>query len=85
MDANQTDQPARPNAASPTALPVEEYNYRHFRTRDVLRDAEGTLHRRGIQPGELAPDFELPRVRGGTLRLSALRDKPVLLHFGSFT
>ncbi len=36
-------------------------------------------------PGEVAPDFKLPRAGGGTLRLSELRGRPVLLHFGSFT
>ncbi|MBA2362795.1 MAG: redoxin domain-containing protein, partial [Chloroflexia bacterium] len=40
---------------------------------------------RGIQPGEAAPDFELPQAGGGQLRLSDLRGKPVLLHFGSYS
>jgi len=50
-----------------------------------LSDAQATIEKRGIQSGEMAPDFELTRVDGGTLRLSELRGKPVLLHFGSFT
>lgn len=41
-----------------------------------------------IAEGDLAPDFELPRVDGGgTVRLSSLLDdgKPVALVFGSYT
>lgn len=39
-----------------------------------------------LQPGDPAPDFELPRLDGkGSVRLSALRGKPVLLVFGSYT
>ena len=33
------------------------------------------------QPGDTAPDFELPRDGGGTLRLSDMRGKPVVLYF----
>ncbi len=66
-------------------LSSEEYNFEHFRTKHLLSDAQATIEKRGIQPGEMAPDFELARVGGGTLRLSELRGKPVLLHFGSFT
>ncbi len=36
--------------------------------------------------GDLAPDFELPAAGAdGTVRLSALRGKPVALIFGSHT
>jgi len=66
-------------------LPIDEYNYEHFRTTHLLRDAKRTLTKRGIAPGELAPDFELAHVEGGSLRLSDLRGKPVLLHFGSYS
>ncbi|KXF77293.1 hypothetical protein ATN84_07805 [Paramesorhizobium deserti] len=31
--------------------------------------------------GDIAPDFSLPRDGGGTLSLSALRGKPVILYF----
>jgi hypothetical protein len=72
-------------ASTPGALPVGEYNFAHFRTRHLLYDVQGTMEKRGISPGSVAPDFELPRVGGGTARLSDLRDQPVLLHFGSFT
>lgn len=63
----------------------EEYNYEHFRTKHYLLDGQGTLTGRGIAPGELAPDFEMSTVEGGTLRLSELRGRPALLHFGSPT
>ena len=66
-------------------LSLEEYNFEHFRTRHLMLDAEGTIRHRGIEPGEPAPDFELPMASGGTLRLSDLRDRPTLLHFGSPT
>ena len=68
--------------AKPSA---DEYNFDHFRTRHLVHDAQRTLARHGIQPGKTAPDFQLPRVGGGSLRLSDLRDKPTLLHFGSFS
>ena len=66
--------------------PSGEYNYGHFRTKHLLQDARRTIQKQGILPGQMAPDFELPRASdgGGTLRLSALRGKPALLHFGSF-
>ncbi len=35
----------------------------------------------GPQIGDLAPDFELPRDGGGTLKLSDLRGKSVVLYF----
>lgn len=65
--------------------PLDEYNFEHFRTRHLAYDAQATVRTCGIQPGEIAPDFELPRVGGGTFRLSEHRQKPVLLHFGSYT
>jgi hypothetical protein len=47
-----------------------------------LKARAGTL-----QPGDPAPDFELPRLdHSGVVRLSALRGaKPVVLIFGSYT
>jgi len=66
-------------------MSLDEYNFEHFRTKHLLSDAKATVEERGIQPGEMAPDFELPRVGGGSLRLSELRGKPVILHFGSFS
>jgi hypothetical protein len=66
-------------------LSVDEYNYEHFRFKEYRSDMKRTIQKVGIPPGAFAPDFELPRVGGGTLRLSDLQDKPVILHFGSFT
>ena len=65
--------------------PTNEYNFEHFRTIHLLEDARKTLEKYGVQPGAMAPDFELARADGGTLRLSDLRERPVLIHFGSFT
>lgn len=64
---------------------LDEYNYEHFRARYLVEDGQRTIQGSGVWPGEVAPDFELPRVAGGTVRLSELRGAPVLLHFGSFT
>lgn len=75
---------ARRFAAMPHQSP-EEYNYEHFRTRHLVRDAKRTLEASGIRPGEEAPNFERPTVGGGSLRLSDLRGRPVLLRFGSVT
>ena len=72
------------NLRQPT-MPAGRYNFRHFRLKHVLADAQRTIARHGIQPGTPAPDFTLPRVGGGSLRLGELRGRPVLLHFGSFS
>lgn len=66
-------------------LSLEEYNFEHFKTKHLLKDAQRTMESKGIQPGEEAPDFELPRVDGGSLRLSEMRGRPFLLRFGSIT
>lgn len=63
----------------------DEYNYEHFKPKVLLEDGQRTIEARGIKPGEMAPDFELPQVGGGTLRLSELRGKPTILHFGSYS
>lgn len=64
---------------------VETYNFQHFKREHLLFDLKQTLLRHGVQPGALSPDFKLPRVGGGEVQLSTLRDKPVLLHFGNYT
>ena len=65
---------------------TDEYNFEHFRTGILLEDGQRTIQARGILPGELAPDFELPQVGGGRLRLSDFqRGQPTILHFGSYS
>lgn len=64
---------------------TEDYNFAHFKTSILLEDGLRTVEARGILPGELAPDFELLQVGGETLRLSDLRGRPTILHFGSFS
>lgn len=61
------------------------YNFEHFRRYILMADAQRTQERHGIWPGMLAPDFEMPLPTGEFLRLSDLRGRPVLLHFGSYT
>ena len=39
-----------------------------------------------VRPGEMAPDFHLPTIdHSSEVQLSALRGKPVVLVFGSYT
>lgn len=66
-------------------LSPDGYNFRHFRAEQLLGDLQATREKRGVPAGALAPDFELPRLDGGNLRLSTLRGQPALLHFGSLT
>ena len=61
------------------------YNFRHFPRYVLWADTLRTIRRAGVQPGEFAPDFELPRPDGQFHRLSTLRGRPVVLHFGSYT
>jgi hypothetical protein len=73
-------------AALPAAEPPGDYNFTHFRTMHLAQDGRRTIAGEGIAPGELAPEFALPRADGdGAIRLGALRGQVVLLHFGSFT
>ena len=76
------DAPTRADAA-PDLTGTE--NYAHYERKHQLADFTRTWRRQGIQPGEEAPDFELEAASGERVRLSALRGRPVLLHFGSFT
>ncbi len=69
----------------PIVESADEYNYDHFRARHLFLDIRRGIENQGIMPGEVAPDFELPQADGGSLRLSDLRGRPALLHFGSFT
>ena len=60
----------------------QPYNYDTFLPENVTRDMHFPG---GPKPGDLAPDFELPRVGGGTFRLSQQRGRPVLLASASIT
>ncbi len=64
---------------------LSEYNYEHFRPKHLLADLWRSMRGEGLQPGSEAPDFELESTEGERVRLSALRGRPVVLHFGSFT
>jgi hypothetical protein len=81
----QTIDVRRQPTGQDAGLGRDDYNFQHFRTKHLLSDVQATLERRGIPPGAVAPEFELPRVDGVAVRLSELRGRPVLLHFGSFT
>lgn len=63
----------------------DEYNFEHFTPTILFEDVKRTVRADGICAGEIAPDFQLPRIGGGSVRLSELRGKPVLLHFGSYS
>ncbi len=63
----------------------DNYNFEHFKTKILLHDMQRTVEARGIEPGAIAPDFELPQVGDGSLRLSDLRGRPTILHFGSYS
>lgn len=63
-----TVQPPSPSRGTPPA---------HVRT-DL---SQSKIERNGLSPGSVAPEFELPFVGGGELRLSAFRGRKVLLVF----
>ena len=59
-----------------------EYNY------DVWKPSNPELkllRTEVAHAGDRAPDFTLPLLDGGELRLSDLRGKPVMIEFGSIT
>jgi cytochrome oxidase Cu insertion factor (SCO1/SenC/PrrC family) len=62
-----------------------EYNYEHFQAKHFLTELRWTMRGEGAQPGHEAPDFELDASNGARVRLSALRGRPVLVHFGNET
>jgi cytochrome oxidase Cu insertion factor (SCO1/SenC/PrrC family) len=61
------------------------YNFTSFERYILFADLKRSIYRDGVRPGQSAPDFELPKAFGGSLQLSELRGKPVVLHFGSYT
>jgi len=78
IDATDFD-PARAPPARPPARPPAPR---------VSPPAAGNRAAKLPQPGDLAPDFELPMLgmKGTTVKLSSFRgDRPVALIFGSYT
>ena len=58
------------------------YNFENWRP----TGQERTYFQEGVaKAGQMAPDFALPTLDGGEVRLSSLREKPVMLEFGSIT
>ena len=64
---------------------ADEYNYDHHRPSHLAAEIRSWVSRRGVAPGLPAPDFALSAVGGGVVTLRDLRDRPTLLHFGSYT
>ncbi len=77
--------PADGEDASVGPVEPSDYNYAEFRRHHLVEEAAAVVRLHGLRPGAPAPEFELPRVGGGMLSMAALRDRPTLLHFGSFT
>ena len=70
---------------APRPLPLEDYNYAHFRTKHFVADLVRSVRGEGVPPGQEAPDFDLPTAEGARVRLGALRGTPVVIHLGSGT
>lgn len=63
---------------------ADTYNYVSF-TRSESAGKSGEF-KNSLRAGEEAPDFDLPTLEGGRIRLSDFRGKKhVLLEFGSIT
>lgn len=77
--------PADGEDANVGPVDSSDYNYGEFRRHHLVEEVAAAVSLHGPRPGARAPDFQLPRVGGGTLSLAALGDRPILLHFGSFT
>lgn len=68
-----------------SAFDGRPYNYQHFLMSHVVAEVAHTVRLRGVGPGRRAPDFELLDTEGEPWRLSEHLDRPVLLHFGSYS
>ena len=60
-------------------------NCRHYERGHQIADFTRTWRGQGLAPGDEAPDFEMESATGERIRLSTLRGRPVVLHFGSLT
>lgn len=87
MTMQSLDAPTADNRVPvlPSVKSTRDYNFEHFTAKVLFEDIQRTVKSTGLRPGELAPDFTLPRADGGEVQLSTLRGKPVVLHFGSLT
>ncbi len=73
----------RAPAGSPEQL--ERYNFNHFWMKHLVADLWRSARSAGVRGGSEAPDFELDSTDGDKVTLRSVRDRPVLLHFGSAT
>ena len=55
------------------------YNFEHFRAKHFVSDVQATVEQRGLRPGQLAPDFELPASDGRVYRLSDSRGREAVV------
>jgi len=96
LDTNQSVRVAYDIAGYPTTLLIDEDGVMRgirpgaFRSKEALlawlddiSSSEATPPLPGVAPriGHMAPDFTLPTLDGGTVALSELRDKWVLINF----
>jgi hypothetical protein len=66
-------------------MPSDDYNYTHYGRGQIVDELRLVLRWPPVRPGQPAPDFDLPAVGDGRMRLAELRGRPVLVHFGSYT
>lgn len=72
------------SAAAAPRVTYPAYNYPHFLAGPDEAEWEDFQSR--LRVGRQAPDFEVPSLDGGTVRLSDYtRDRSVVLEFGSYT
>ena len=64
---------------------LDQYNFEHYQMKHLLDALWRTARSVGVQPRQLAPDFDLESTTGQRVRLRDLRGQPVVLRFGSFT
>jgi hypothetical protein len=57
----------------------------NFETWRATNEERAYFQKDVVKAGDPAPDFALPTLEGGEVRLSSLRGKPVVIEFGSIT
>ena len=64
--------------------PITDYNYSTFTTSEARGKTK--VFANALRAGDEAPDFDLPILEGGRVRLSQFRgEKYVVLQFGAIT